>query len=100
LTEVVDKADPDDSAMLAEAYVLQGNCLQAANKPKEAVLAYLHVDVLFPREAAAQAEALYNLAKLWKVVQYPDRALEAQAKLEGTHPNSEWTKKLAAAPAE
>lgn len=100
LTEVVDKADPDDAAMLAEAYVLQGNCLQAASKPKEAVLAYLHVDVLFPRESAAHAEALYNLVKLWKVVQYPDRSLEAQAKLEGTHPNSEWTKKLAAAPTE
>lgn len=100
LTEVVDKASPDESAMLAEAYVLQGNCLQSANKPKEAVLAYLHVDVLFAREAAYHAEALYNLTKLWKVVLQPDRSLEAQAKLEGTHPNSEWTKKLAAAPTE
>jgi tetratricopeptide (TPR) repeat protein len=100
LTDVVKNASPDETALLAEAYVLQGHCFEAASKPKDAVLAFLHVDVLFAREAAYHAEALYHLAKLWKVVQYPDRALEAQAKLEGTHPNSEWTKKLAAAPAE
>jgi tetratricopeptide (TPR) repeat protein len=34
LDEVVDKASPDDAALLAEAYVLQGACLQAANKTK------------------------------------------------------------------
>jgi tetratricopeptide (TPR) repeat protein len=94
LDEVVDKGPQDVSALMAEAYVLQGDCLQAVNKTKEAVLAYLHVDVLFQRESASHAEALYHLAKLWKTVQHPDRALEAQAKLEGTYPNSEWTKKL------
>ncbi len=98
LNEVVDKAAPEDSALLAEAYVLQGTCLAVADKPKEAVLAFLHVDVLFARESVYHAEALYNLAKLWKTVQHPERALEAQAKLEGEHPESEWTKKLAAAP--
>ncbi len=94
LTEVLDKAPAEDSALQAEAYALQGNCLEALNKFKEAVLAYLHVDVLFSRESAYHAEALYHLAKLWKVVQHPDRAAESQAKLEGQYPESEWTKKL------
>jgi tetratricopeptide (TPR) repeat protein len=98
LDEVVDQASPDNTALMAEAYVMQGACLETANKTKEAVLAYLHVDVLFPRESACHAEALFHLAKLWKVVQHPDRALEAQAKLEGSYPNSEWTKKLGATP--
>jgi tetratricopeptide (TPR) repeat protein len=100
LDEVVDKGSPNDAPLMAEAFVLQGDCLQAASKAKEAVLAYLHVDVLFSRESAYHAEALYHLAKLWKTVQHPDRALEAQAKLEGSYPNSDWTKKLGAAPAE
>lgn len=100
LDEVVDKGSPNDAPLMAEAFVLQGDCLQAASKVKEAVLAYLHVDVLFARESAFHAEALYHLVKLWKAVQHPDRALEAQAKLEGSYPNSEWTKKLGAAPTE
>ncbi len=97
LNDVVDKAPSEDTALQAEAYVLQGTCLQATSKTKEAVLAYLHVDVLFARESAYHAEALYHLARLWKTVQHPDRSLEAQAKLEGAYPNSEWTKKLGAA---
>lgn len=101
LNEVVDKsASSGDTALQAEAYVMQGTCLQATNKTKEAVLAYLHVDVLFARESAYHAEALYHLARLWKVVQHPDRSLEAQAKLEGSYPNSEWTKKLGSAATE
>lgn len=101
LNDVVDKGSPSDTALMAEAYVLQGNCLQALSKTKEAVLAYLHVDVLFARESVQHAEALFHLSKLWKLVQHPDRALEAQSKLEGTYPKSEWIKKLgAAAPTE
>lgn len=94
LEDIVEHAPADNSELQAEAYVLRGNCLQATNQPKEAVLAYLHVDVLFPSESAFHAEALYHLAKLWKTVQHPDRSLEAQAKLEATYPNSDWTKKL------
>ena len=77
-----------------EAYVLQGNALQALNRAKEAVLAYLHVDILFPREAGYHAESLYHMTKLWKAVQLPERGLEAEAKLQSSYPNSEWTKKL------
>lgn len=96
LTDVVEKGNPDDTALMAEAYVLQGNCLQAEDKAKEAVLAYLHVDVLFARESAYHAEALYHLTKLWKAVQHPDRAAEAASKLEASYPKSDWTKKLGA----
>lgn len=100
LTEVVDKGSPDDTALMAEAYVLQGNCLEAEEKAKEAVLAYLHVDVLFARESAYHAEALYHLSKLWKTVQHPDRAAEAAGKLEALYPKSDWTQKLGATAAE
>lgn len=100
LDEVVDKGSPDDTALMAEAYVLQGNCLETANRMKEAVLAFLHVDVLFARESASHAEALFHLSKLWKSVQHPDRAADSQNKLEATYPNSEWTKKLGATAAE
>lgn len=98
LDEVTTKAPADDTPIQAEAYVLQGNALQALNRNKEAVLAYLHVDILFPREAAYHAESLYHMARLWKTVQAPERGLEAEDKLKSAYPNSEWTKRLAAAP--
>ena len=94
LEEVISKAPATATALQAEAYVLQGNALQALNRNKEAVLAYLHVDILFPRESGYHAEALYHMARLWKTVQAPERGLDAEAKLTAAYPNSEWAKKL------
>jgi hypothetical protein len=99
LDEVTSKAPADDTVVQAEAYVLQGNALQALSRNKEAVLAYLHVDILFPRESGYHAESLYHMARLWKTVQSPERGLEAEAKLQKDYPNSDWTKKLSGAPA-
>ncbi|HUQ69385.1 MAG TPA: tetratricopeptide repeat protein [Planctomycetaceae bacterium] len=94
LDEVTMKAPATETALQAEAYVLQGNSLQAMNRNKEAVLAYLHVDLLFPRETAYHAESLFHMAKLWKSVNSPDRGLDAEAKLTASYPKSEWAKKL------
>ncbi|HTN02246.1 MAG TPA: tetratricopeptide repeat protein [Planctomycetaceae bacterium] len=93
LEEVTNKGPADDSALQAEAYVLEGACLQGLNRTKEAILAYLHVDVLFAKESAMHAESLYQLSRLWRLVQHDDRALDAQAKLVASYPNSEWAKK-------
>ncbi len=98
LDDITQNGPAEDSAIQAEAYVLQGNALQALNRAKEAVLAYLHVDILFPREAGQHAEALYHMSRLWKAVQLPERGVEAEAKLQSSYPNSEWTKKLSTVP--
>jgi len=98
LDEVTAKAPADATALQAEAYVLQGNSLQALNRNKEAVLAYLHVDILFPRESGFHAESLYHMARLWKTVQSPERGLDAENKLTTAYPNSSWTKKLTTTP--
>ena len=95
LDEVTEKGPADDSTLQAEAYVLQGQALQGLGRTKEAALAYLHVDILFPRESGYHAESLYQLSNLWKMVQHPDRSAEAAGKLVQIYPNSEWRKKLA-----
>ena len=87
----------ESESVLAEAYVLEGQALRGLGKNKEAALAYLHVDVLFPRESAFHAEALFQLVSLWKLIQHPDRSTEAANKLAQLYPNSEWRKKLVAA---
>ena len=91
---VTDKGPADESALQAEAYVLEGNTLQALGRMKEAALAYLHVDLLFARETSLHAEALYNLVKTWKLVQNQERSDTAGGKLEKLYPNSVWRKKL------
>lgn len=98
LDDVMATAGRDETALQAEAHVLQGNALQALNRTKEACLAYLFVDLICPRESTYHAEALYNLTRLWKAVQLPERGLEAEAKLQSAYPNSEWTKKLTQTP--
>ena len=95
LDEVTEKGPIEDTAVQAEAYVLQGRALQGLGRYKEAALAYLHVDILFPRETGFHAESLYQLSHLWKLVQHPDRSAEAAGKLVQIYPNSDWRKKLA-----
>ena len=94
LETVIDQVPPTDTKTLAEAYVLQGNCLRDQNKIKEAVLAYLHVDVLFSNEKTLHPQALYELSRLWSSVGHPERGAEAEAKLNSEYPNNEWTQKL------
>lgn len=97
LDDVISKAPADVTALQAEAYVLQGNSLQALNRNKEAVLAYLHVDLLFARESSFHAESLYHMSRLWKTVQFPERGIDAEGKLLASYPNSPWAKKLGGA---
>ena len=96
LDVVTEKGPAEDSTVQAEAYVLQGQAYQGLGRTKEAALAYLHVDILFPRESAFHAEALYQMSILWKLVQHPDRSADAAGKLVQIYPNSEWRKKLGA----
>ena len=96
LDTVIKNASPQDSRIQAEAYLRQGDCLQAAKKIKPAVLAYLHVDVLFSNEKSLHPEALYHLARLWGSVGHPERAADAQNRLSEGYPNNPWAKKFAA----
>jgi hypothetical protein len=94
--EVIAKADPEERALHARAYnVLGGVHAKAAAKDKEkhaneAVLAFLHVDVLYPHNSLEHAEALGNLATLWDQVGQPQRANDARAKLRSQYPSSRW----------
>ncbi len=90
--EVIATADPADDDLHARAYNILGNCYQTAGKPKQAILAFLHVDLLYPVNPAVHAEALANLAKLFAAEKKPDRAAQARATLAKKYPNSEWAK--------
>lgn len=95
LDEIIKSANSQQNALLAEAYLRKGDCYRELGESKEALIAYLHIDVLFPTEPAMHAEALYRLSTLWGKVQKPERGVEARAVLQQQYPNSEWTQKAA-----
>jgi tetratricopeptide (TPR) repeat protein len=86
---IIKEAPATDSKTMGEAYLRKGDNLLAAGQKKDALLAYLHVDVLFSGEKDLHAEALYHLSTLWNEVAQPGRAADARAKLSADYPNSE-----------
>jgi tetratricopeptide (TPR) repeat protein len=89
----LDQADPEDAGNMARAYNILGNALRQQGKSKEAVLAFLHVDLLYSSLPDAHAEALYNLAELWDELHKTDRAARARQVLEQQYKNSPWAQK-------
>jgi hypothetical protein len=106
LESLLNENESEDAAFLAKAYNLLGTALRQSDKDKDALFAFLHVDLLYspnaaahadppPRaDAAAHAEALYNLAELWEIFHRADRAEHARQTLEQQYKDSPWTRKL------
>lgn len=90
---VVGTLPKEEVDLHAQAYLTLGKCYRKkADGVKPALLAFLHVDVLYFSNAQAHAEALWNLAELWPSVHKLERAQEATALLKERYPNSVWAK--------
>lgn len=85
---VIKDAPAEDAATQAAAYNTLGDCLRAAGKPKEALYAYLHTDVLFGKAKNEHARALSEISQLWRVLKREDRAEEAKERLRQEYPRS------------
>jgi tetratricopeptide (TPR) repeat protein len=92
--EALRKVDPDDELVQARACNVLGNAYRQTNKSKEALLAFLQVDLLYPDQSDAHAEALANLVELWEQARRPDRAERAKKTLEEKYKGSVWAKKV------
>lgn len=91
--EVISKLPAEEVDLHAWAYVVMGNCYrQMPNHNKEALLAFLRVDVLYFSNPKWHAEALWNLAALWSDQKKIDRSNQASALLKERYPNSTWAK--------
>jgi tetratricopeptide (TPR) repeat protein len=90
IEKVIHDADPQQKELHARAYNALGRCYEKAGKTKDALLAYLHVDVLYSNVPEAHAEALAQLAPLWKAIGQEERAREARQLLEERYGKSRW----------
>ena len=90
LEEIIDNQDSSDAKLFGRAYNALGACYAKSSKPKEAVLAYLHTDLLFNSDSETHAEALYRLSKLWGDINQPDRAKRVREALQNNYPDSRW----------
>jgi tetratricopeptide (TPR) repeat protein len=93
LEDIIAKNDPQDAKLFARTYNALGACHLKANRDKEALLAYLHTDVLFYADGEAHAEALYHLTELWTKLNKADRATDARRTLRERYAGSIWNTK-------
>lgn len=93
LQELVQKHDSSDQALFASIYNAQGLCLENMGKTNQAILAYLHTDLLFFTSTEAHAEALYHLSKLFPKANLQQRGIEARERLTAQYPSSTWAAK-------
>jgi tetratricopeptide (TPR) repeat protein len=92
IEKIIQDADPQQKELHARAYNALGTCYEKANKTKDALFAFLHVDVLYNTVPDAHAEALSHLVPLWKAIGQDERAREAREQLQQRYADSRWAK--------
>ncbi len=91
--EIIAQTSPSKNAVMARAYIALGACYRVSGKDNAAVLAYLHIDLLYAKQADQHAEALFYLGELWGKTGHPDRAAQAKALLKSKYGGSAWASK-------
>lgn len=80
----------DNPQLFARAYSALGTCYLKADQTQDALLAFLHVDLLFNQPPEAHAKALYHLGKLWRSMNHAERANRARSTLVNRYSGSPW----------
>jgi len=94
LFEILKNTGPRDVELNAKAYNALGKCYLQQKNTKQALLAFLHTDLLYRGQRDAHAEALFHLTQLWEQVEKSDRAREARNTLKSTYASSVWAKQI------
>ena len=93
LQSMVEKNDSSDHVLFAKIFNAQGASFVALGQTSQAIIAYLHTDLLFFADSELHAEALYYLTVLWPKVNQPQRAQETRQRLTTKYPSSTWANK-------
>jgi tetratricopeptide (TPR) repeat protein len=88
--QVIQATPPEEVAAQSAAYNTLGDCLRAANRPKDALLAYLHTDLLYGKDKQEHPRALFQIEKLFRQLKQDGRADEYAQRLRQEYPRSQW----------
>lgn len=88
--DVVLALPAEDVQTHARAYFTMGKVLEHMGRPKDAALAYLHVDLIYSREPSLHARSLRRLIRIWKLLGREDRAQETSKMLGDTFAGTHW----------
>jgi len=88
--QVIAVAPAEDVAAQSAACNTLGDCLRADNRPKEALLAYLHTDLLYSKDKQEHPRALFHIEKLFRLLKQDGRADEYAQRLRQEYPRSQW----------
>lgn len=94
IEKIIENSDPQQKELQARAYNALGSCYEKGKKDKDALIAFLHVDVLYNTVPDSHAEALAHLVPLWKAVGQDERSREAREQLQQKYATSRWAKAL------
>ena len=84
--QVIAAAPAEDVAAQSAACNTLGDCLRADNRPKEALLAYLHTDLLYSKDKQEHPRALFHIEKLFRQLKQDGRADEYAQRLRKSIP--------------
>lgn len=94
LEEIIKVENADNAKLFAYAYNSLGSVYLQQDKIKEAMMAFLHTELLYPNESDPHAEALYQLALIWPKLDQNERANRARNTLKTRYRNSLWASRL------
>jgi TolA-binding protein len=92
IEQVIADAAPESIDLQARAHNVLGKCHLKAGSQKEALYAFLYVDVLCASAGDAHAEALFQLIPLFRAFGRDEDARQAQERLLERYPQSTWAK--------
>lgn len=92
--QVIALAEPEAIELQARAHNVLGKCHLKAGSQKEALYAYLYVDILCSSAGDAHAEALFHLIPLFRAVGRDEDSRQTRERLLQRYPQSRWTKRL------
>lgn len=95
---VIKELPAEDVTSQSVAYNTLGDCLHAAGRPKEALVAYLHTDILYAKDKEQHPRALAGIARAWQELKYDERAREVLQRLRQEYPQSPWLSSSTATP--
>ncbi|MDR2115501.1 MAG: tetratricopeptide repeat protein [Planctomycetaceae bacterium] len=85
LEEIAKNSGGEDSVFQSLVYNSLGSTYEQAGKPRDAILAYMHTDILFSSARSEHIKALQELSKLWKQVKRNERAEETDKRLKSIY---------------